>query len=240
MNKRKLLLGGMFIFIFFMSLFLTLPLEAEDRSDYKGFLNPTSLRNIVRDYFQIERRVRKSFSFKPEDFIVMVGLDLPLSLFCLWVALFFLTEIKSLVAKKYIWFLFVFNLSWFISLILLKGAWYILDFLIIRARPELLNRVVDNFSVGVMLIPIPIYIWLLARTFNLNFFGASITFFTSHLIYFLIGLLVLFIPLENKVLDLVQKNVGFKPIVRSYLWDARKITSRQSILTLVKVRPFHL
>ncbi len=172
--------------------------------------------------------------------LVLFGIDLTLSFLCLYLSISAL-RIRAR-AKQYAWFLFIWNFGWFIFLLIFKGIWEVLDYLVIELQPQLLGVVTDNFSIVVIFTAVLVYIWLLARTFSLGFFGATGLFFTSQAAYFaVIFTLFLFIQSpESGLLRAAQETLGLKPAVNCYLADIAKILSRQNILLLVKVKPYHL
>jgi hypothetical protein len=211
--------------------------------EYKEFFKNLDFYNRIINYIQKERpKAKTPLKLEPAEIIFLTATDLLLSLLSLWLAMLLLTGMKTLIVKAYLWFLFIFNVSRFIFLLLFKGAWEVLEFLIIRLQPNLESIILNNFSIIVIIIVVLIYIWLLARTFSLNFFGALGTFLASHLIYILVIFLFFssLSPKENRLFNLAKENLGIKPIIQVYLWDLNKIITGQDILSLVRIRPFHL
>lgn len=244
MEVRKFnFLREIFICSFIAILFLNnLPAAGQDGKEYEEFLKQPRLYSSIINYLRKERKAERSFNYSPRDFVVLAAVDLFLSLFCLWLAMFVLTATKSLSVKRYLWFIFIFNFIWFIFLMLCRIGWQILDFLIIRLRPDLGAAFVDNLSLVAIVFAGIIYLWPLARTFGLNFYGALGVFSVSHLFYFLI--IVLFFifagPKENMIFNLVKENLGIRQVLQSYLSDVDKVISGQNALSFIRIRPFHL
>lgn len=241
-RERHLLIRVIFIFLFTTTLCLNSLAWLKDGKESGGFLKKPNLYSHIINYLHKEKTIAKSSKLEPADFIVLALTDLLFSLFCLWLAILLLTGMKNLWVKRYLWFLFIFNLTWLIFLLLFKFAWEALDFMIVKLRPDLGPLIIDNFSLVVIITAGLIYIWLLARIFSLSFFSALGTFLISHLLYFsIIFLCILFVsPKESKLFNLVKENLGIRPIIQSYLLDINKITSGKNILTLVRIRPFRL
>lgn len=234
-----------FICLFIAVLFLNnLPVKAEDGKEYEEFLKQPYLYSRIINYLRKEKEAEaeQSSDYGLKDSIVLFAIDLFLSLLCLWLAILLLTGTKTVSMKRYLWFMFIFNLTWFIFLLLFRVAWQVLDFLIIRLRPDLGTAFIDNLSLVVIISAGAIYLWLLARTFGLNFYGSLGVFLISHLSYFLvIFLFFLFVGLrENLVFNLVKENLGIRPIIQSYLADVNKIIWGQNTLSFIRIRPFHL
>ncbi|MCK9604530.1 MAG: hypothetical protein M0R66_09250, partial [Candidatus Omnitrophica bacterium] len=70
-----------------------------------------------------------------------------------------------------------------------------------------------------------------ARSFSLNFYGASGTFLISNLCYFIV-IFVFFI--------LSGQKLGIEPFIKDYLSDVDKVTTGQNILSFIRFRPFHI
>lgn len=220
--------------------FLSVPARCLENKEYEQSLKQPGLYNNIINYLRDERARVESKGLNPKDFIILFGVDLFLSFFCLWLALVLLTDKRFFPAKSYIWFLFIFNLSWFILLLFLRVAWGILFSFVIVLQPSFRTAIFDGLSLVMVIAPVLLYIWLLARTFNLNFFGASETFLISHLGYLVIIFLLFIYFKENKFFNLPAHSMGIGPIIKSYLSDADKIVTGQSIFSLVKFRPYHL
>ncbi len=233
---------AMFIFLFIVNLFVGLPARADNGKEYEQYLKQPGLHSKIINYLRDTGKAEKPLDFKITDFIVLSAIDLLLSLSCLWLAGLLLIRKRALTVKSCSWFLFILNLSWFIFLLFLKVAWQALYFLVVKLRPDLGQLVIDNFSLLVIVSAVLIYIWLLARAFELNFIGASYTLLASHLCYLLI-IFLFFLSVnfqENRFFNLAKKNLGIRPIVQTYLSDVGKITSGRDMLSFIRVRAFHL
>lgn len=244
MNSKKIKISsGIFIFLFFASLFTNAPVRGEDDDkEYEQYLKKPSLHSTVINFLRKERKVAKPVDFDIKDYAIIFSADFFLSALCLWLAIYFVTWKKTLITKPFVWFLFVINFGWFIFLLVLKVIWQILDFLVIKLRPELGALVLDNFSLILIIIAVLIYIWFLARTFELTFFGALKTLLFSHVPYLVI-IFVFFLIFdfkENSLFELAKHKLGAKAIIRSYILDTQKISSGADVLTYIRIRPYHL
>ena len=210
------------------------------QKEFEGFIKNPDLYNRTINYL---KEVGKEASLKAEpiDIVIVTLVDLFFSFLCLWLTMVFIGT-KKFFPKQYFWFLFIINLGWFIFLLIFRVVWNALDFLIIKLRPDLTGVVSDSFLLFMIITAILVYVWLLARTFNFNFFGSLEAFFISHLIYFvIIFVFFVFMPSQgNKLLELSKKNLGLRAVARTYISDVGKITSAGNILFLIRIRPFHL
>ncbi|MFH0790879.1 MAG: hypothetical protein V2A64_04525 [Candidatus Omnitrophota bacterium] len=248
MNRENRVLIGMFIFLIYAVLYLTYPAAGKDEQqynqEYEESLKTPGIYNETVNYLRKERKSNRFLKLDLKDMIIFSAADLFISLFCLWITLALLTAATDFAFKKYRWFLFISNLTYLLFLLALKLFWKSLEFLTIRLQPNLELQVIDSFTLFVIIAAALIYIWLLARTFQLNFFGASGTFLISHLLYFLIilGLLFIFrIALkEDNFLNSAKENLGIKLIIQSYLSDIHKITSGCQIWDLIRIKMFHM
>lgn len=239
MRKKKLFIGILILF-FGATLFVTLAAQGQNNVEVSSSVE--NLYTKVIDYLRNEREAENPFNFTTTEFILFFIIDLLLSLFCLWVAVSLFTLIKIPFLKTFPWFLFIFNFSWFLILLLFKLVWQSFGIFLVRLEADLAPIIIDNFSFFIIIIACLIYIWLLARTFNLNFFGALGLFLASHLFYFLIIFLFFsFVTVkENRLFHLMNENLGIKAVIKSYLSDVNNITSNKSILDLIRIRAFHL
>ena len=175
-----------------------------------------------------------------ETVILTVG-NLVLSLLCLVLAVFLVTKVPA--SQKYLWFLFIFNVSWFIMVIIAKGVWATLDYLVIKLEPALAGGIYDHFFIIFVIVTMLIYIWLLARTFGLNFYGALGSFLVAHFIYFFVVafFLAVFSPYnESRVFSLIGENIGIRSVIRSYVGDMNSISHNADIGSFVKFKYYHL
>jgi len=244
------------ILLLLFSLFLSQPLFAQDskaadsqnpaealRSRVDNFISNLGIYNHIIKYIRQEKDKNKAVVLKPVQFIVLFAIDLILSLFCLWLTIFFLTCTKSLLVKPYIWFLFIWNIIFALQLIFFRGAWRFLEFVLVRLRPELTPGILEHFPIALISVGILLYIWLLARTFGFNFYGALGTLFFSHLIYFLLIFLVLILTVKLDTRDLssaIGQSLGVRNCINGYLADSENITGNKYILHLFRIKAFHL
>jgi hypothetical protein len=213
------------------------------RTRFENFLANLDIYNRAINYIQEEREAKDVVKLNLQETLVLFIVDLVLSLLSLWLAIFFMTEMKMVAAKKYLWFLFIWNVTWFVILILSKVSWGILDFLVISTRQDLSPLISINFPLILIIFTMLIYIWLLARSFSLNFFGALGVFITSHLVYFVMIFLILsstriFGP-ERLYLS-ARQGLSIRQVIRSYIMDSQKIAQRKDLLSLVRIKAFHL
>lgn len=209
---------------------------------FKKFLGQPAFSDKISAFFQKELKKEKSKDIRAEEAASLFFIDLVLSLGCLWLSLFFTAGYGTPPAKQYLWFLFILNLSWFIGMLILKAVWGILNFLVIRLEPNLAGVLLHNFSLTAAITSGLVYIWLIARTFSLNFFASLKVALILHLFYFIIIFLTIgFIePKENRGLNLLKENLGIGAVIDCYISDIRKITSKIPLLSLIRFRAFHL
>jgi hypothetical protein len=177
-----------------------------------------------------------------EESVFYFVVDLFFSLFCLWVSVWLFTREIKFVPRRYFWFIFFFNLSWFCMRLFLKGAWMVLDYLVIRLQPDTIGGVLNNYISAVFAVAFIIYVWVLARTFGLTSLSAIGTLVVSHLVYLTVVFLVLAFafPAGSPQFNAVRNYFGLKPIVYGYLSDIEKAVSSNNILDFVRIRPFHM
>ncbi len=232
MVKRSILFIG-FLFIFNLFAFAAIPKSdiVEDsviaRSKALSYLH-----EIAKD---------KAPDIGIKEAIIIYAFDFGLSLFFLWLALF-LNGIRGFRPKQYAWFLFAVNLSWFICLMVFRWIFNILDYLALNSRPDLSGVVLDNFSLFIIFSAIGVYIWLLARTFNIGFVGALKTFIFSNFAYFLLIFILFYFyaTTEGTLLYSADRVLGFKQAMHNYLGDLDKISSGADILSFFRLRLYHL
>jgi len=244
MKKRKLRFSvAVFVTVFVASLFMSLPVRADDGKEYEQFLKQRGFYSTIIKYLRFEEKTDKTQVLSLNDSLIVFGVDFVFSLFCLWLTLLLLVGKKfASSVKNFGWFFFSFNLVWFVFLLFYKMSWSLLDFLVMRLRPDLAPPITDSYCFIIIVASVLLYIWVLARTFHLNFYGAFGTFAISNLAYLgVIFLVFSFInPGESRILNLIKDNLGVKPVIHSYLSDVKKITSDSGILSLVRIKPFHI
>jgi len=239
MGKKKLFIG---ILILILSVASFSTSVAQDNNIPEGSSTIQNIYTQAIDYLRLERQAEAPANFTLVEFILFFALDLILSLFCLWAAVTLFSLIEVSFFRTFPWFLFIFNFTWFLILLLFRLAWMSLGLFLIRLQADLAPIIVDNFSFFIIIIACLIYIWLLARAFSLKFFGALGVFLTSHLFYFLIIFLFFsFVTIkENRFFNSAKENLGIKPVIKSYLSDVDNVTSAKSVLDLIRFRAFHL
>ena len=215
------------------------------QTQFEGYLGSLDIYNRIINYIQKERNVedKNPIAQDPGASAVLFVADLVLSLFCLWITIFFLTEMKITAIKKYLWFVFIWNVAWVVELLISKGAWGILDFMVIRLRPDLGPVILDRLPIILIVATILMYIWLLARTFSLNFLGALGVFFASHLVYFVIIFIILAAtnnPGAERLHTAVKQNLSLQQAARNYILDSQNIARNANILSFVRIKAFHL
>jgi len=224
--------------LFLISTFCILAFSQEPSSA----LPRESLTDMMSKYVSVQRNSVQMRSFSWLDLVATILVDLPLSCFCFWLMLWLFKGVNDLSIMKLLSFLLVYNISRFMAFIFFKGLWWTLDFFVIRLDPSLKTIIADYFFIVFFVGMILLYIWILARSFKLDFIETVKVSLASHLAYFLIVFLVTrFINFEsNQYLKLVNKNIGLAPIVQTHLIDAAKIVEKKSLLSLIEFRPFHI
>jgi len=239
MMKKKLFIG---VLILILSAVLFSTLLAQDKNIPEESSSTQNLYTQAIDYLRKVRETGTSFNSTIEEYVVIFFIDLGLSLFCLWAAVLLLIAIKVQFVRTLPWFLFIFNFTWIFMLLLFRLAWMSFGLLLVRLQADLALVIVDNFSFYIIIIACLIYIWLLARTFCLNFFGALGVFLASHIFYFLIILLLFsFAPVrDSRFFSLARESLGVKSVIKSYLSDVNNVASDKNVLDLIRIRAFHL
>jgi hypothetical protein len=228
------------VLILVNGLFFTGKSLAEDFSLDESAGTPTFIKSVI-NYFHSESKLAdKTPMLKLSDAIVVFIVDLVISLFCLWLALVLLPGAKAFVPVKYAWLLLFWNLSWYVILVVLNFIWIMLSFLVVRLRPDLKLGIIDFLTTVAFITAICLFIWVLARTFSLNFKGALGTFLLAHLLYALLIFLISLGPQESRFFELVKENLGVRPALRNYIADVAKITSDKGMDKLLRVRGYRL
>lgn len=207
-----------------------------------NFLKNPDLYNRAISYVQQERKTIAGFQLEQGKGIILIIADLFLSLLALFLTLWLITGLKTFLYKKYLWFLFILNIGWFILLTVFKVVWDVLYFMVIKLEPSLSGVILDNFTLAVMAASFFAYLWLLARVFSLRFFGSLRALFISHLFYLI---LVFILSVSSGFTGTnwqqsLKQNLGPAAMARGYLSDANKISTRMNVLSLMRFRAFHL
>ncbi|MFH1772433.1 MAG: hypothetical protein ABH872_06415 [Candidatus Omnitrophota bacterium] len=240
-NKRFQALVAAAICLYCGSLFLCMPVSGENSDDYEDFLKKPSRYSSVVNYLRNENRKFSNFALTVKEAVYIYSFDLLLSTLCLWAALWLSRGTKKVLIKEFVWFLIAINLAWFVTLLFLKGLWAVLTYLVLKLRPDLKTAFVDNYYVAVVVFSVCLYVWLLARTFNLTFLGSLKTFLVSQAIYFVIvGFCFTFLPRDNYISKLSQNTVGLKYCIRQYVSDVNKIAYDSNVFSFFRVRFYHL
>ncbi len=175
-----------------------------------------------------------------ESIILTVG-DLLISMLCLCLAVFLVAKVPA--SEKYLWFLFIFNVSWLVLVMVCKGIWGMLDYLVIKLEPNLGATIYDHFFIVYIIATMLMFIWLLARTFGMNFYGALGSFLLSHLIYFFVIAFVFAVfsfNSENRIFSLAKENMGIRSSIRGYVRDMNNISGKADLGSFVKIKYYHL
>jgi hypothetical protein len=175
-----------------------------------------------------------------ESIILTVG-DLVVSLLCLCLAVFLVTKVPA--SQKYLWFLFVFNVSWLVLIVISKGVWSVLDYLVIKLEPKYAATIYDHFFIIFVIVSMLVFIWLLARTFGMNFFGAVGSFVLAHVFYFFVVAFVFTVFTfnnESRIFTLARENIGIRSVIRNYAQDMNNIAKKADIGAFIKVKYYHL
>jgi hypothetical protein len=243
------------ILMFLFSLFLNQLVYAQDnkatdvqnpvlaiKSKVDNFLGSLDIYSRAINYIRQEKENKKNIVLQPEESTLSFTVDLVLSMLSLWLTILLLVQIKTFFIKSYLWFLLAWNIAWFFELIFFKGAWSFFNVLVIRFEPSYGPVIQEHFPIVLFILAALIYIWLLARVFGFNFFGALGTFLVSHLAYFVIIFIILTVvkvPGAKRWQALFGKSLGIRPSINSYITDSENITTDKNILYLIRIKPFH-
>ncbi|MCM8801082.1 MAG: hypothetical protein NC912_03600 [Candidatus Omnitrophica bacterium] len=206
------------------------------------FIASLNLYNRIITYIQNVRAIESEKDVKPSLFKTSNIIDIFLSFFSLFIVMYFFMHLKNMRIRKYLWFIFIWNIAWFVELFVLRGVWSVLN-LILGLRPDLEQVIQDNSCLIFIIVSSLIYIWLLARSFSLDFKGALSTFLASHLIYFIFAFLAIQITLSlglKRFHYAFKQDLGAYPIFRDYIMDNTYLAKEQSVLSLLKIKGFHL
>lgn len=240
------------ILLLLLSLFFSQPVSAQEyrrgssqnpivalQAKADSFLSNLAIYNRIMNYIWQERG-KKATVLSLAETAVLFAVDLLLSLFCLWLTIFLLTRVKTLVLKSYLWFLLAWNITFAIQILFFRGAWRFLQFAITRLEPNSAGPVLEHYPLVLISVAALLYIWLLCRTLGLNFSGGVGTFLISHFVYFTLIFLVLALTAKLDVNSTARQGLGIRPTIRNYLVDSDNITSGKYLFTLFRIKPFHL
>jgi len=225
--------------MFFLTVYGGLAFAQGSGDEYTTFMKDGSVYAKLVDFMRVEKHGNTA-KVTSGDITVIYVIDFLFSALCLWAAILAMTGVKVFEIKKYLWFVFSVTLCWYFMLISFKMLWGMLDFLVLKLRPELKSSLVDFFSVAMIVVAILTYIWLVARAFTLGFIGALSVTVLSHIFYFAILFLFAAIaPRNNHYCDMVRIYMGLGASVQEYLRDLYKLVSSNNLLMLVRLRFCH-
>ena len=232
-----------FLLFFVSSLFLisiNLSVFARAVSSYEKFLVHHNFYRSIVMYLRYAKEIMATFAFDYKDLLFAILVDFPFSLVCLLIALRSLPGRHPYEFKSFVWFFFAINIGRFVAFIFFKGIWIAIKTFVVDFRPHWLIPFTESFYMATIMVWIIIYIWLTARTFKLDALEAVRTFIISHVIYCGIAyIFVAFVP-DNRAASFVNKNTGLRTIVQSYILDVDKIVRGSSILSLIRIKAFHI
>ncbi len=232
-----------FLFFFVLLLFLasvSLSGFARTVSSYEKFLVHHDFYRAIIMYFRYAKETMATFTFDYKDLLFAILVDFPFSLVCLLIALRSLPGRHPYEFKSFVWFIFAINIGRFVAFIFFKGVWMVIKTLVIDFRPHWKVPLIDSFYMGAILACIIIYIWLTARTFKVDALEAVRTFIVSHVIYCgIVYIFITFVP-DNRATRFVNKNMGLRTIVQSYILDVDKVSQGGHVLSLLRIKPFHM
>jgi hypothetical protein len=176
------------------------------------------------------------------DMAAVFLVDLLLSGFCLWLSIWILFKSPKLVLRVYLWFVLIINLSLTIILIIFKIAWKAINTLVISQAPELETVILDKFAYFLLITAVIVFIWLMARSFNLHFFGTLEAFFVSQALYLLLVFIII-VSVGNSaegISKMARENFGIKHNLRTYFSEMHSVAYGKSFFNLQKMRVYHL
>jgi len=201
----------------------------------------TDLVKKAQSFFTLPDKPEKAQELSFPETAAVTGADLVLSLVSLLLTALILSKFKDFRPKAYLWMLLAFNIAWFVILFLSSGAWEFCNFMLLRLRPELRGSTIDTFFWVMLAVTGLIYLWLMARSFQLTFTAAVITMVFSHMIYLGFALVIYMASFGNSpYLVLLQKQLGYKPAVESYRGVLDRIAAGEKVFSLMRLRAFHI
>ena len=242
LNKDAIMKKRLYLVLSIVSLMLLFNVYALAAASnvYDNFIAHHSIYRGIVMYFNYARETMSTYSFGYRDLIFMISVDLPLSLLFLWMGLHSLSGRRKLEIKSYLWFLFAVNIGRFLSFLFFYLMWIIFKNSVIVLKPQWEAPFLDVFSMYAISMFFVVYVWLLARTFELEFFGALKVFFVSHILYCAVAALAVFAIPDNRVASFIDKNMGLKPIIQGYLRDVGKISQGDNAFSLIRIRTYHM
>ncbi len=207
---------------------------------YNRFLANQDYYKSIIMYFRHAKGDVSGYSFNYKDLLLMLGADLPLSFLCLWLSLRLLSGRRGPETKNYIWFIIAVNIGRFLSFLSVYFVWSVIKYFIIALKPAWEQSIINGFYVYAILMFFIVYVWLQARTFGLSALDSLKVFFISHALYCGIVALFVFVVPNKHAVEFVDKNMGFEPIIQSYLLDVDKISKGDNMLYLARLRMYHI
>jgi|GEM_PF-1822034 hypothetical protein len=213
----------------------------EYSKDYEETLKGSSAYSKLINYFRREKGSTKEVPrLKTKDAVPVAVADVLVSLFSLCLALLVFDRAKAANWRGYLWFLFIFNVFWFVFMVLSMVMWNMAEFLVVRLRPDLQAFVSDNFILLIFAGAVFLYIWQIARAFQLSFFGTLLVNIFSHALYLAIIFSFSLSAQSAGLLKLLTDNLGVRTITRNYIADVDRISSGGNIVSFLRLRPFHI
>ncbi|RJO63579.1 MAG: hypothetical protein C4540_06935 [Candidatus Omnitrophota bacterium] len=254
------IVAGIFFFGLLFALCAPGPIAAQESSSSEKSQNPSLLQNIAQEYTQKvsdffanlktyvseEKKTGLQEAQTPLDTTFVEALlifctDLAFSLFCLWLTMWILVGVRKYNPAPYLWFIAMFNLSWYVALWLFRGIWHIISVLIISHQPDLEPLLLGQVTLCAFCVAAILYVWLLARIFQLQLFGAIKAFCISHAFYILFAFFFVSFPYFNQGPGRVFKEgLKLSAAVHTYVAEVNEVAYGTDMLRLKKIRLFHL
>lgn len=244
--KTKKIFASFLLAFFLLSVFaFSLTLQAANYGDYQKIFKKKNPCFMFIDFVNSEQKQVKNYKYNYYDYIVIGLINLPISFIAFWVGIRFFAgkreHQKTRRIKRYIWFLFASNLFWFLTVFVFTFLWGAVDYLVLRIQPNLFDFMVDVFIFTLFFFSIIIYLWLLSRTFELEFSDACKTAILVHLIYAITSAAILTVtPYDTKIGTSLRKNMGYKLLLRGYVIDTFNISENKPIINYLRLRSYVL
>ena len=175
------------------------------------------------------------------ELLLVFCVDFLVSLLCLWLTIWMLVGVRKYNPSPYLWFIAMFNLSWYAALWLLRGVWHVINALIISHQPDLEPLLLGQLTLCAFCAAAILYVWLLARIFQLQLFGAIKAFCISHVLYVLLVFFFVSLPYFNQGPGRVFKeSLTLRAAVHTYVAEVNEVAYGMGTLALRRIRLFHL
>ncbi|MEW6076069.1 MAG: hypothetical protein AB1530_07215 [Candidatus Omnitrophota bacterium] len=173
--------------------------------------------------------------------LLVFCVDFLVSLLCLWLTMWILVGVRKYNPSPYLWFIAMFNLGWYAVLWFFRGIWHVINVLIISHQPDLQPLLLGQLTLCVFCAAVILYVWLLARIFQLQLFGAIKAFCISHGLYVLLVFFFVSLPYFNQGPGRVFKeSLTLRAAVHTYVAEASEVAYDTGMLNLQRIRLFHL